>query len=209
MLWLPRVCHTRLAPAHPDLPHRSPPRSLAPPLESASLANLRFRSGSRTGTKSRSVCRDGPPLVPDRRSRGWPLSHTGSDPFAGFTQAVLVGSVQIDGLVEDRLGWEAGHDPSTRTFAPRASRCSAASRPGRWSGTCARSSAAGGTAWEDGHEVADAPGQNRRRTQAWTWSSIARTNLCTTRTRPRRDLSVTWPSQGTFPGLTRALGGLR
>jgi len=26
-----------------------------------------------------------------------------------------------------------------------------------------------------------------------------RTNLCTTRTRPRRDLSVTWPSQGTFP----------
>src|SRR5437899_113582 len=25
------------------------------------------------------------------------------------------------------------------------------------------------------------------------------TNLCTTRTRPRRDLSVTWPSQGTFP----------
>src|SRR3989442_14666194 len=26
-----------------------------------------------------------------------------------------------------------------------------------------------------------------------------RTNLCTTRTRPRHDLSVTWPSQGTFP----------
>jgi len=26
-----------------------------------------------------------------------------------------------------------------------------------------------------------------------------RTNLCTTKTRPRRDLSVTWPSQGTFP----------
>src|SRR5713226_8293934 len=25
------------------------------------------------------------------------------------------------------------------------------------------------TAREDGHEVADAPGQNRRRTQAWTW----------------------------------------
>jgi hypothetical protein len=39
--------------------------------------------------------------------------------------------------------------------------------------------------------------------------AIARSNLCTTRTRPRRDLSVTWPSQGTFPGLTGALGGLR
>src|SRR5713226_10428004 len=46
------------------------------------------------------------------------------------------------------------------------------------------------TAREDGYEVADAPGQNRRRTQAWTWSSIARTNLCTTRTRPRRDLRL-------------------
>ncbi len=34
--------------------------------------------------------------------------------------------------------------------------------------------------------------------RSW-WSSIARTNLCATRTRPRRDLNVTWPSQGTFP----------
>ncbi len=63
------------------------------------------------------------------------------------------------------------------------------------------------TAREDGYEVADAPGQNRRRTQAWTWSSIARTNLCTTRTRPGRDLSVTWPSQGTFPGSHRSARG--
>src|SRR6266849_2072950 len=31
---LPRVRRTRPAPAYPDLPHRSPPRSLAPPLES-------------------------------------------------------------------------------------------------------------------------------------------------------------------------------
>src|SRR6266446_1595036 len=60
---------------------------------------------------------------------------------------------------------------------------------------------------EDGYEVADTPGQNRRRTQAWTWSSIARTNLCTTRTRPGRDLSVTWPSQGTFPGSHRSARG--
>src|SRR5712691_1697541 len=36
-----------------------------------------------------------------------------------------------------------------------------------------------------------------------------RTNLCKTRTRPRRDLSVTWPSRALSPSLTRALGGLR
>jgi len=53
----------------------------------------------------------------------------------------------------------------------------------------------------------EAPGQNRRWTQAWTWSSIAHTNLCTTRTRPRRDLSVTWPSQGPFPGSHRSARG--
>jgi hypothetical protein len=34
-----------------------------------------------------------------------------------------------------------------------------------------------------------------------------RTNLCTTRTRPRRDLGVTWPSQGTFPGSHRSARG--
>jgi len=38
-------------------------------------------------------------------------------------------------------------------------------------------------------------------------SSAARTNLCTTRTRPRRDLSVTWPSQGTFPRSHRSARG--
>src|SRR5713226_4992573 len=65
------------------------------------------------------------------------------------------------------------------------------------------------TAREDGHEVADAPGEDTRRATAWAWSSMARINLCTTRTRPKGDLSVTWPSQGTSPGLTRALGGLR
>ena len=32
-------------------------------------------------------------------------------------------------------------------------------------------------------------------------------HLCTTRMRPRRDLSVTWPSQGTFPGSHRSARG--
>ena len=65
----------------------------------------------------------------------------------------------------------------------------------------------GATAREDGHEVADAPDEDTRRATAWAWSSIARTNLCTTRTRPRRDLSVTWPSQGTFPGSHPSVRG--
>src|SRR5713226_9861125 len=52
------------------------------------------------------------------------------------------------------------------------------------------------TAREDGHEVADAPGEDTRRLRRGRGH---RTNLCTTRTRPRRDLSVTWLSQGTFP----------
>jgi len=32
-------------------------------------------------------------------------------------------------------------------------------------------------------------------------------HLCTTRTRPRRDLSVTWPSQGNFPQVSPERSG--